>query len=148
MSTGNIYRGKRTDNNKWAIGYYVFDECDIIAENLKCRVRGTAELINAYPVESKTVCRSVGKKDKCETMIFEGDVLAYLNTWRFIVRYGEFNGTVGLGYYYGLGFYLERIGDPTHKVPFNAIDCDEQRYEIIGNVFDNPELMKGDGLIE
>lgn len=46
----NICRGKRTDNDEWVTGYYVFDECDLIVENLQTRVRGVAELPNVHPV--------------------------------------------------------------------------------------------------
>jgi hypothetical protein len=57
------------------------------------------------------------------------------------VRYGEFNGNVGLGYYYGIGFHLERVGHPEHKVPLSSISCDKGEFEILGNIYDNPELL-------
>jgi uncharacterized phage protein (TIGR01671 family) len=105
------------------------------------RVRGTAELVNVYPVKRDTVCRAVCKNDKNGTPIFEGDIISYFGGWKYIVRYGEFNGTVGLGYYYGVGFYLEKIGDETHRVPLSSISCDKGEYEIVGNIYDNPELL-------
>ena len=72
--------------------------------------------------------------------MFENDIIAWYDAWKYIIRYGYFNGQVGLGYYYGLGFYFERIGDPTHRVPFNASFINE--YEVVGNIFDNKELLK------
>ena len=40
----------------------------------------------------------------------------------------------------GLDFYFERVGDPEHRVPFNAAFVNE--YEVVGNIFDNKELLK------
>ena len=138
----NICRGKRVDNREWVEGYYVYDKHDMILENLDMRVRGTAELINAHVVSSNTVGRSTHKLDKNGVTIFEGDIVKGYGIISYIVRYGEFNGTVGLGYYYGIGFYIERIGDPTHKVPLSSISCDKGEYEVIGNIHDNKELLK------
>lgn len=141
MSMNMIYRAKRTDNNKWVEGYYVFDNGDLIVKDLRTIVRGLAEHVNAYLVKPETIGRAVGRNDKNGISIFEGDVLAYFSEWKYIVRYGEFNGQVGLGYYYGLGFYLERVGAPEHKVPFSSISCDKGEYEVVGNIHDNKELL-------
>ena len=145
MSTYNIRnaicRAKRIDNNEWVEGYYVFDKCDLIVKDLRAIVRGHAELVNAYPVDHETICRAVGRDDKNGTPIFEGDIMKWFGVIPYIVRYGEFNGTVGLGYYYGIGFYLERVGHPEHKVPLSSISCDEGEFAIVGNIYDNKELL-------
>ena len=72
--------------------------------------------------------------------MFEGDIISWFNAIKYVVRYGEFSGNVGLGYYYGLGFYLERVGDAEHRVPFNVVFCHE--YEVVGNIHDNKYLLK------
>ena len=136
----SICKAKRADNHEWVTGHHVHDEKDYILENLAMRVRGTAELINAPVVESDTISRYSGYKDKSERPIYENDIISWLNGFKYIVRYGYFDGPVGLGYYYGLGFYFERVGHPEHRVPFNIMFLYE--YEVLGNLFDNKELLK------
>ena len=136
-----ICRAKRIDNDEWIEGYYVFDECDLIVKDLRAIVRGTAELINVHTVKRETVCRAVGRNDKNGVPIFEGDIVKGYGVISYIVRYGEFNEKVGLGYYYGIGFHLERVGHPEHKVPLSSISCDKGEFEILGNVYNNQELL-------
>lgn len=136
----NLCKGKRIDTQNWVTGYYVFDEHDMIVENLYTIVRGTAEHPNAHAVSRETVSRCTGYHDKNGNMMFENDVIAWFDAWKYVIKYGYFHGQVGLGYYYGLGFYFERVGDPEHRVPFNAAFVNE--YEVIGNIFDNKELLK------
>ena len=96
------------------------------------------------PHYRETVGRSTGKNDKNGVMIFEGDIIEHFGFIKYIARYGEFAGEVGLGYYYGLGFYVERIGNPEHRVPFSSISCDKGEYEVIGNMHDHPEMLVAD----
>lgn len=135
-----ICRAKRIDNGEWANGFFMFDECCLIAEDLRVTHDRTV-FPNIHPVNYETICKSTGKHDKNNNLIFEGDIISWFGCQKYIVRYGEFHGTVGLGYYYGLGFYIERIGDPTHRVPFNTIDCDKKEYEVIGNIYDSKDLL-------
>ena len=136
-----ICRAKRLDNGDWVEGYYVFDKVPLIVKDLRAMVREDVELVNIFAVKDGTVCRAVGRNDKNSRTIFEGDVVAYFGDWKYVVRYGEFNGQVGLGYYYGIGFYIERISDPTHRVPLSSVSCDNGEYEVVGNIYDNPELL-------
>ena len=136
----NIVRGKRVDTCDWAIGYYVYDKHDMVLENLNMRVGGIAELTNSYVVSRDTVSKYTGYHDKNGNMMFENDIICWVGDIKYIIRYGYFAGRVGLGYYYGLGFYFERVGDPEHRVPFNVAFVNE--YEVLGNIFDDKELLK------
>lgn len=136
-----ICRAKKVEDNSWVEGYYVFDKEHLIVQDLRTIVRGTAEHINAYPVKIETIGRAVGRTDKNGVQMFESDIVKGYGVVSYIVRYGEFNGNVGLGYYYGIGFHLERVGHPDHKVPLSSISCDRGEFEIRGNIYDNPELL-------
>ena len=137
----NICRAKRLDNGDWAEGYYVYDGMPLIVKDLQTVVSNKVEFVNVFFVRDNTICRAVGRNDKNGTPIFEGDIVKGYGVISYIVRHGEFNGTVGLGYYYGIGFHLERIGHPEHKVPLSSISCDNGEFEVLGNVYDNPELL-------
>ena len=136
---GNICRAKRIDNNKWVDGYYVFDKQHLIVKDLQCVVRGLTEFLHVYPVVGETIGRAVGQKDKNGKEVFESDIIKYFGDQKFVVKYGPYNKHVGLGYYHGIGFYLEKVGNAEFQIPFDAEMCGA--YEVIGNVHDNEELL-------
>lgn len=138
----NKCRARKKLNGDWIDGYHVKDGRHFIVQSFRAIVRGTTELVDVHEVYEDSIRRFTGKKDKKGIDIIEGDVISQFDYIKYVVRYGDYAGKVGLGYYYGLGFYLERVGDPLHRVPFSCISCDQEEYEVIGNVFDNPDLLK------
>ncbi|MFQ9059691.1 MAG: YopX family protein [[Eubacterium] siraeum] len=133
----NLFHGKRKDNGEWVEGCLLgsdvivpkgqpFYIChDILDSALK-----------AYVVIPETVGQHIERKDKNGKKIFEGDILhctARLDSANMVVIYesAEFRlvlceryktYTTGMGYKY-----------------FGCLDT-----EVIGNVYDNPELIGGE----
>lgn len=101
-------------------------------------------MIEVFP---ETVGEYTGLKDKNGKMIFEGDIVK--NDWCFIkgnsiVRFGEYKSSDSSNDYQcgHLGFYLEHISDFNKRTVRKDIMYFANKCEIIGNVFDNPELLK------
>ena len=134
-----LFRGKRTDNGEWVYGNLVRG-CDkkyaYIVEF------GNEELCRNYvDVHPETVGQYTGLTDKNGTKIFEGDIVLvpYIDpifkcTWsdtspceRAIVKHC--NGM----------FYVEYI-ESGDKFTLSAMDG---YMKIIGNIYDNPELLGG-----
>lgn len=123
-----LFRGKRKDNGEWVYG-------DLM------RKRGPTKTaiipIEKYElvlVDEETVGQNIGQKDENGTEIFEGD----------IVRFKRIDA---------LGWTRQRIGQvryseivPVFYILATTGDgwdwCDCLDIEIIGNVFDNPELLE------
>ena len=133
------FRGKRTDNGEWVYGNFVRG-CDkkyaYIVEF------GNEELCRNYvDVNPETIGQDTGLKDKNGTKIFDGDIVLvpYIDpifkcAWndtspceRAIVKHC--NGM----------FYVEYI-ESGDKFTLSAMDG---YMEIIGNIYDNPELLGG-----
>ena len=119
-----LFRGKRTDNQEWTYGFY------------QEYPRGYCHIQNSsndwFPVIPETVCQFTGLTDKNGRKIFEGDIVGryseYNKKWNYgIVKYGEFNCSCCEGVY---GWYFD--GEDIR---------DTELYEVIGNIFDNPELI-------
>lgn len=118
-----LFRGKRVDNGEWIYGYVftLFDRPVIkFGESDK-------ELVGVIP---ETVGEFTGLTDKDGNKIFEGDILkfehwAYDETFTGIVEYQICE----------LGFVLDD-GKDIELIAY-AGDC----YEVIGNKWDNPELL-------
>ncbi len=81
------------------------------------------------------VMQYTGIKDRNGKEIFEGDVVKD-SEQTYIVRFGE-QIEVDIEF---IGFYFEHIYDKTFNGAFSSFDSNV--LEIIGNIYDNPELTK------
>ena len=135
-----LFRGKRKDNGKWAEGYYMDDGyINQPFTELGGRFDDTIE------VDPETVGQYTGLTDKNGKKIFEGDIvkcLDMINEIEFIsvVEFGNPNGT------YSWGWQLKHIkGDKPNFDILLWVEMEEigAYIEVIGNIHDNPELLKG-----
>lgn len=106
---------------------------------------GITTMIEVIP---ETVGQYTGLTDKNGKGIFEGDIVK--NDWCFacgysVIKFGQYKPLdMSEEYQQGnLGFYLEHI----HKADKRSVRKDilffANKCEVIGNIHDNPELLKG-----
>ena len=134
-----LFRGKRLDNGEWVEGWYQH-------ETTIKHWNGSQETVGvtiAYKVEEgfledtlvdpPTVGQYTGLNDKHGKRIFEGDILLL----------DDINGIVN----YGTGCFCVKLSGPDYLYHNNpAIDIVLNEYpglEVIGNIHDNPEPLKG-----
>lgn len=125
-----LFRGKQKENGEWIYGgiYSNNDEYFIINDSLPVNELGS--VCNGVPINPETVGQYTGLKDKNGTMIFEGDVIPY-NEDDSINLIVEWSNDY-LGYFVGLG-----LGETIEQPLFDFLYP-----EVIGNIHDNPELIK------
>lgn len=119
-----LFRGKRVDNGTWAYGdlLHCDDEMEIDSESLG---------ENGGYIIPETVGQYTGLKDLHGTRIFEGDVVRFnSNKANLIVNFSEFSWELLLPNKKYYRYWLS--------------DADNKRLEVVGNIFDNPELLEGD----
>ena len=148
-----LFRGKRIDNNLWAYGYAVkYEKCLWIYTGKIHTIEGHVNEYGLpftreerYEVDSETICQYTGLNDKNGKKIFEGDIVQEQDDKCVgIVRYGVYDSSFnsdGLGGH--MGFYIEwKEG----RIKLRRIDIVfwSDVIEVIGNIFDNPELMETD----
>ena len=126
-----LFRGKRTDKGKWVEGYY----CPKPYSHFPCEPTiFPFETINkdwhGERVDPETVCQFTGLCDKNGRKIFEGDIVRYGDTIHKVV-FEQRSGTA----YFGL------VYSPFETLPFGHYQ-DLKQIEIIGNIYDNPELLE------
>lgn len=138
-----LFRGKRKDNGEWIYGYYC-----VFNGMIHCIYTGYAETDcgdiypDYYEVDPETVGQYTGHTDKNGVMIFKGDIVkgtAYsATTIGVIVWIDEISS-----------FGVRRVNAPNPTAWENSsiLRCaaigktDEFAAEVIGNIYDNPELL-------
>lgn len=88
--------------------------------------------VEKYPVYADTVGQYTGLTDKNGTKIFEGDIVKYGDTVHNVV-FEQRNGTAYFGLVYST---LETLSFGYYQ--------DLKQIEVIGNIYDNPELLEGE----
>ena len=88
--------------------------------------------VEKYPVYADTVGQYTGLTDKNGTKIFEGDIVKYGDTVHNVV-FEQRNGTAYFGLVYST---LETLSFGYYQ--------DLKQIEVIGNIYDNPELVGGE----
>ena len=121
-----LFRGKRLDNGEWVYGSFCMDAREQF--NGLCGVDGFIRLydkakgkMQTYEVDRETVGQYTGMKDKNGKRIFEGDILSLMTGIPHVVRFEDG------------AFALENTAIPIRFA---------NKFEIIGNIYDNPELIK------
>ena len=124
------FRGKKISNNKWLYGDLIHDNVD------GCYVFpiNSAALYKENAILPETLGQYTGLKDKNGKEIYEGDIVESIS------------GKVGyviflqqeMGYVVVWNNCDTRLG---HRNRGGGYECDGS-IEVIGNIYDNPELVK------
>ena len=129
-----LFRGKRKDNrNPWIYGHLHkmdgygtgYTEYGIQVQDIPTSRPWSVSVI------PETVGQYTGLTDKNGKKIFEGDIVKYGDTVHNVV-FEQRNGTA----YFGL------VYSPLETLPCGHYQ-DLRQIEVIGNIHDNPELLKG-----
>lgn len=120
------FRGKRVDNGEWVNGYL---HLPIGGENMMIQVSNT----DSFGVIPDTVGQFTGLLDKNSKEIYEGDVV--------VLRRGVKNisNTQTIEWCSHASSFVRVIDDmDAHFIS----EADMNLYEVIGNIHENPELLK------
>ena len=134
-----LFRGKRVDNGEWVYGFLT-------------KMWGALHIIDkanenvAYEIIPETVGQYTGLIDKNGKKIFEGDIIRAItldtgSEQMAVVCFGNFIDENNGDEY--IGFYIEFDGIKTTITQLAMEEC-KNRIEVIGNIYDNPELLKAE----
>lgn len=158
MENRYLFRAKRIDNGEWVIGSYA--NCCYQNEEDK-----TGHFILEYPnkfheIYTSTICQCTGLKDKNGKLIFENDIVDFLGH-RGIVKFEC--GSFGIAYEKHIDWdEIQANIMPLTGCENTLYACENDNYislweiywnfndeddslstvEVIGNIFDNPELLE------
>lgn len=133
MNREILFRGKHIHamdsnehlNGTWVHGYlsdkdYIYDK----------------SLEGEFLVDENTICQYTGLTDKNGKKIFEGDILRYAD--EIILK------TVWNDRKYGYAAQCVKGSVLLKDCKWGLWEFESDEAEVIGNVFDNPELLKGE----
>ena len=127
-----LFRGKQIKDGKWIEGYY----CPKPYSHFPCEPTiFPFETINkdwhGERVDPETVCQFTGLHDKNGRKIFEGDIVKWTGSLYKVVFERR----------YGTAYFGIKISD--FETWYFCNSCAANLMEIAGNIYDNPELLKG-----
>lgn len=142
MNNRYLYRAKRTDNGELVEGYYAFiDNHHYIYTGNLCN-GGLYVVAERFEIDITTLCACTGLKDKNGNLIWENDIVHNGNY--FVVKWNlscaRFDFALNNSHNIPVGRWEPMIIDwknSDFKEYRNNID-----FEVIGNIFDNPELLE------
>ena len=138
MEDRYLFKAKRIDNGEWVTGSLITCEDGTYKIATSC-LEGKANepiLVCAYDVDRDTICQCTGLKDKNGKLIWENDICNYYNP-----EDKDGIGIIKNGYV----LWIDGTISMRHKMtPLFYLQCKDE-WEVIGNVFDNPELLESEG---
>ena len=126
------FRGKSKKDNEWHYGSLFIDDnygggYDYYIDYM---LYGSLPYRHSERVIGDSVGQYIGLKDKNKKEIFEGDIIKYFD-----------EPPLGIVYYNdSLGAFM--IDWKFEYEPNYFNDCDIDQIEVIGNIYDNPELLE------
>ena len=128
-----LFRGKRIDNGEWIEEHYLRKEVHFIFQTDKHNTWRCVEIV------PETLCQFTGLSDKNVNRIWENDIVNYNGKYASI-KFGMYCSSSGYGNY-NLGFYVDFPGETLYR---KELGYWHEKVEVVGNIFDNPELLQED----
>ena len=132
MNDRYLFKAKRIDTHDWILGFISMHKT---GKYFIRPIGGSAS--SSEEVDKNTICQCTGLKDKNGRLIWENDVVEIgehecMVNGLYKVIYCEIN----------FCYALERSVDFHYNFfTFSALNGFETSSNVIGNIFDNPELM-------
>lgn len=137
MEDRYLVKAKRADNGEWVIGFHAYIHKKHYIYTGQLIHGGLYDVAERFEVDPSTICQCTGLKDKTGKLIWENDIMAaYLDD-----DYPEDETYIRI-LWRGSGFWSKEKGS---EDMLQVDEFDQEHFEVIGNIFDNPELLESEG---
>ena len=145
-----LFKAKRIDNGEWVTGQYV-KGLDMYGKEVHLIFEPTTIFYSSgetdgwSEIDPHTICQCTGLKDKSGNLIWENDIIhkPFYTDYDAYANSEAYNGRIQ----YEEGGWSVEITKSDGSVCVSPIiemiaySKDVEHFEVIGNIFDNPELM-------
>ncbi len=144
MEDRYLFKAKRVDNGEWVQGALLDGESHcIIGQEIKfspyieheCKIVG-------YEVDRNTICQCTGLRDKNGKLIWENDIVKF-NIYNYDKL--ESNTISQIKWCNNLCALSLVVNDKGTRGTLGHLMELNKEVEVIGNIFDNPELSESEG---
>jgi uncharacterized phage protein (TIGR01671 family) len=134
MEDRYLFKAKRVDDGEWVTGSLITCEDGTCKVATSC-LEGKADepiLVCAYDVDRDTICQCTGLKDKNGKLIWENDIVVYRDVTeeKYVIAWKQDEAC----------FEYQQYG--CSIMNFEQLSGCE--IEVIGNIFDNYELLESE----
>ncbi len=130
MEDRYLFKAKRVDDGEWIVGYLYR-----LSENnppfIMLRKYG-----ESYEVDEHTICQCTGLEDKNGNLIWENDIVKD--------KHGNFYKAFWQNNHYQFSWICVKSDVFSIGVKWNLWSFKSFEIEILGNTFDNPELLESE----
>lgn len=136
MEDRNLFKAKRIDNGEWEIGNLI-----ILPNGKYIIANGYSNppdvcIITHYLVDSSTICQCTGLTDKNGNLIWENDIIRD--------KHGNFYKAFWQNNYYQFSWICVKSDIFSIGAKWNLWSFKSFKIEVVGNIFDNPELLESE----
>lgn len=131
MEDRYLFRGKRIDNGEWVEGYLSYPFCTKKGnESYYFYAKDSLGFFCRCVVDASTICQCTGLKDKNGKLIWENDIVE-TQCGKAVVVWDKSE------------WRIKWIDDLIWRKDLHYwVNDNSWRIEVIGNIFDNPELLE------
>ena len=152
MKDRYLFKAKRIDNGEWEIGSLIALQTGEYEISNKCNNPPDCDpmwdkVVITHKVDPSTIYQCTGLKDKDGNLIWENDIVKDLFSDACAqIKYGSYQSCFDSTKNEHVGFYVDWSGKYTKRYRkdlgywINMVNA-----EVIGNIFDNPELSESEG---
>lgn len=128
MEDRYLFKAKRLDNGEWVVGFYAYIHKKHYIYTGQLIHSGLYDVAERFEVDSSTICQCTGSKDKNGNLIWENDITQHRDSDEIKKAYIKYSAPFFV-LHSALGIYS------------SDTLADFSKIEVIGNIFDNKELL-------
>lgn len=128
MEDRYLHKAKRLDNGEWVIGFYTYIHEKHYIYTGQLMHSGLYDVAERFEVDPSTICQCTGSKDKNGKLIWENDIIQHRDSDEIRKAYIKYSAPFFV-LHSTLGIYS------------SDTLADFSKIEVVGNIFDNPELL-------
>lgn len=130
MNDRYLFKAKRVDNGEWVVGGLV--RYGFTGKEKYYIVPDYASDLYAIEIDPNTICQCTGLKDKNSKLIWKNDIVKINNSkMNALITFRDFEIICTI---------------PSEKYYKHRLEYDTE-YEVVGNIFDDKELLESEGII-
>lgn len=136
MNRQILFKAKRKDNGEWVEGYYVYCRKRRYILQILNKEIGFDERENEWiEIDPGTICQYTGLTDKNGNKIWENDICNRKEKYPEIVTYNKGDWQLDYSYVFGKEMHIDACN-------LGFYVCERNCVEVIGNIFDNADLLE------